>query len=197
MLQNYFILIGLWFTYFVFHSFLASNWLKDKLQNFTRYYRLTYSISATLGLLAILVYILFFPPEDVWEKTNLSKYFGLMLAVYGVIVFRNTLKSYDNSEFLGIKQAQQKVIIPKKLSQDGLLKYVRHPMYSASLLLVWGYFFFSPIYTNLVSAICITLYLIIGTRLEERKLIEEFGESYSEYQKNVPMMLPKWGFWKN
>jgi protein-S-isoprenylcysteine O-methyltransferase Ste14 len=35
--------------------------------------------------------------------------------------------------------------------------------------------------------------LIVGTWLEEKKLIEEFGEKYLAYQKRVSMLLPyKW-----
>jgi len=36
-------------------------------------------------------------------------------------------------------------------------------------------------------------YLIIGSRLEERKLVMEFGDAYQHYQKTVSMLLPfKW-----
>jgi protein-S-isoprenylcysteine O-methyltransferase Ste14 len=39
----------------------------------------------------------------------------------------------------------------------------------------------------------ISAYFIIGTILEERKLLLEFGERYREYQKNVSMFIPyKW-----
>lgn len=38
-----------------------------------------------------------------------------------------------------------------------------------------------------------TSYLIVGTYLEEKKLIGEFGEKYLAYQKRVSMLIPyKW-----
>jgi protein-S-isoprenylcysteine O-methyltransferase Ste14 len=36
----------------------------------------------------------------------------------------------------------------------------------------------------------LTIYIIIGTILEERKLVLEFGEAYVKYQKEVPMLIP-------
>jgi len=36
----------------------------------------------------------------------------------------------------------------------------------------------------------LTAYIIIGTRLEEKKLVLEFGESYTKYQHEVPMLIP-------
>jgi protein-S-isoprenylcysteine O-methyltransferase Ste14 len=41
--------------------------------------------------------------------------------------------------------------------------------------------------------VILTSYLIVGTYLEEKKLIGEFGEKYLAYQKRVSMLMPyKW-----
>ena len=34
------------------------------------------------------------------------------------------------------------------------------------------------------------LYLFVGSKLEERKLEQQFGEAYRSYQRNVPMLFP-------
>ena len=36
-----------------------------------------------------------------------------------------------------------------------------------------------------------TIYFYIGARHEERSLREEFGQDYEDYQKRVPMFLPR------
>jgi protein-S-isoprenylcysteine O-methyltransferase Ste14 len=36
----------------------------------------------------------------------------------------------------------------------------------------------------------LTIYLVVGAILEERKLVAEFGEAYREYQGKVPMFVP-------
>ena len=69
--------------------------------------------------------------------------------------------------------------------------YVRHPLYFATLLLIWGMFLVFPKDTVLVLVVITNLYLIVGTKLEENKLVNDFGDVYLDYQKRVPMLLPK------
>jgi protein-S-isoprenylcysteine O-methyltransferase Ste14 len=41
--------------------------------------------------------------------------------------------------------------------------------------------------------VILSAYLLIGTLLEERKLVLEFGEKYKAYQRQVSMLIPlKW-----
>jgi hypothetical protein len=42
----------------------------------------------------------------------------------------------------------------------------------------------------LVSALAITLYFVIGSWFEERKLEVHFGATYREYRKRVPGLIP-------
>jgi protein-S-isoprenylcysteine O-methyltransferase Ste14 len=35
-----------------------------------------------------------------------------------------------------------------------------------------------------------TIYILIGTYFEERKLLREFGEEYAKYRQNTPMLIP-------
>jgi len=43
---------------------------------------------------------------------------------------------------------------------------------------------------DIVVNIVLTVYIIIGTILEEKKLVLEYGETYIQYQKEVPMLIP-------
>ena len=42
----------------------------------------------------------------------------------------------------------------------------------------------------LVSAAAITLYFVVGSRLEERKLIAQYGKRYRDYIARVPGLMP-------
>ena len=44
---------------------------------------------------------------------------------------------------------------------------------------------------SLVSSTILTLYLVIGAHVEERRLVMHFGESYNEYRRRVPMFIPR------
>jgi protein-S-isoprenylcysteine O-methyltransferase Ste14 len=66
---------------------------------------------------------------------------------------------------------------------------VRHPLYFAWVLLVFG----APAMTmtRLSFAVISTAYLAIAIPFEERSLIETFGADYASYQKQVRWrMLP-------
>ena len=43
---------------------------------------------------------------------------------------------------------------------------------------------------DIVANSVLTIYIIIGTVLEERKLVLEFGDTYIRYQREVPMLIP-------
>ena len=118
------------------------------------------------------------------------KLLGLILAGWGVIVMKIAFKSYNTKAFLGLGSLNPE----SEFKSDGLLKYVRHPLYSGSILLLLGYFLFNPAWNTLISVGMMILYFIVGTQFEEKKLIKTFGDRYLEYKKNTPMLIPK--FWK-
>ena len=60
-------------------------------------------------------------------------------------------------------------------------------MYLALIIYLWCQTFsLSDIVVNTI----LTLYILIGTRLEENKLVMEFGDPYVKYQQEVPMFIP-------
>jgi protein-S-isoprenylcysteine O-methyltransferase Ste14 len=71
----------------------------------------------------------------------------------------------------------------------------RHPWYLGSLLAIWTIF---PEYQlgPTVAVIILSLYLVLGTLLEERKIVREHGDSYRRYQQQVSMLFP-WKWLKN
>ncbi|MGE4318016.1 MAG: isoprenylcysteine carboxylmethyltransferase family protein [Deferribacterales bacterium] len=102
-------------------------------------------------------------------------------------------RCYDNSSFLGLtqiinrKKSDDGAHHKKKLVSTGALGIVRHPYYTAGLVLVWARpMNLSDFYITLI----LTAYFILGTLNEERKLMKEFGAEYTEYKKRVPMLIP-------
>lgn len=191
MNPSYVWLLLSWLIYFLAHSVLATNSVKQLFSGISNYYRLLYSAVSIFGLVAIVGYMIFIPPVWIWEPTTLSKFFGLSLATYGVIVIKAGFKSYDLKEFLGLKQLKGFSEEHGVLQTGGILKHIRHPLYTGTMLLSWGLFIFAPHLVHLLSVVCIQVYLVIGTLLEEKKLESAFGESYRKYKKEVPMFFPK------
>lgn len=109
---------------------------------------------------------------------------------WGLILVATFLISHF--ELFGVKQALDTLRPTKPV--DGsfrtpmLYKVVRHPMYMGFLISFWA----TPEMTvgHLVFALTSTIYILIGSQLEEKDLVEIFGEKYRNYQKNVGMLLP-------
>ena len=85
----------------------------------------------------------------------------------------------------------------KRLAKDGLYGVVRHPQYTGILLALFGegVVHWPTLLTVLMYPLIVWAYVLLARR-EERKAIEEFGEEYREYQRRVPMFLPRWEDWR-
>jgi protein-S-isoprenylcysteine O-methyltransferase Ste14 len=118
----------------------------------------------------------------------------LLLGTAALLFFRGASR-YDAGQLLGFNQireraANKEITGAGELDTSGVLSIVRHPWYLATILLIWARQL--DISAILVNAI-LTFYLIVGTYLEENKLILEFGEKYRSYQRRVSMFIPiKW-----
>jgi protein-S-isoprenylcysteine O-methyltransferase Ste14 len=106
--------------------------------------------------------------------------------ITGSVLGYFSFRSYNTKEFLGL--AEEK--LHQKLSVDGMNRFVRHPLYFSTLIVVWGVLLLQPTREYMGVAVIITIYLIVGTKLEEKKLLEIFGQEYRNYQKQVPMLIP-------
>jgi protein-S-isoprenylcysteine O-methyltransferase Ste14 len=100
--------------------------------------------------------------------------------------------NYDSLSFFGIRQmlnfGKVKQINPsEEIKKNGLLALTRHPMSLALIIFLWCQTFsMADIVVNSI----LVIYVIIGTVLEEKKLILEFGDAYRKYQQEVPMLIP-------
>jgi protein-S-isoprenylcysteine O-methyltransferase Ste14 len=114
-----------------------------------------------------------------------------LAALAGFVVSQ---RGYDMDHFLGVRQLGQRAAITdggvepwEPLRIGGFHRYVRHPWYFFGLVILWTR---DLHLAGLVSAVAITVYLVIGSRLEEAKLIRAYGPAYSDYRRRVPGLVP-------
>jgi len=192
-LINHIILVLLWGLFGILHSLLAANWCKQLMQQWLgthyKYYHFSYSVFAALTLAGILVfqfnmhsYLLY--AAFVWAKLLLCLPLLAGLVIMGVVI----KKYFFSLSGISVFYKQQP---PVMLEQGGMHRYVRHPLYFGTLLFIWSLFFIYPYLNNALACLVITVYTVLGARLEEKKLVAQFGEKYVAYKKLVPMLIPR------
>ena len=116
----------------------------------------------------------------------------LLLLGVAVLLFFFGGRHYDARQLLGIKQIRDGTsdsapTVSGELDTSGILGITRHPWYLATMLLIWA----RPMDVSaIIVNVILTSYLIVGTYLEEQKLVREFGEINRNYQNNVSMLVP-------
>ncbi len=184
-------------AYFILHSLLAAEHVKVFLMKNLipfKYYRLFYNLLAVI-LLAPVAWLFFSMKKEMLLENVWFALPGGLLVLGGLIWIWKAMQGYDMGEFTGFLQLKNgRQPDHTSLNVSGLNRLVRHPLYFGTLLVVWGFFLLLPFDAVLVMAVISTIYLFVGSKLEERKLTQQFGDAYRSYQQNVPMLLPfKWG----
>jgi protein-S-isoprenylcysteine O-methyltransferase Ste14 len=76
------------------------------------------------------------------------------------------------------------------LVTTGIYRYIRHPLYSSLVLLVWGIFFKVPSLPGIALTLTATGFLILTAKADEAECTRFFGSDYSEYMKKTKMFIP-------
>lgn len=198
-IQTIVVLVLAWLIYAAVHSWLASlqlkNYVAQRWPKFMPTYRLCFNGLAIILLIPPLWWVFTLPGPEMWVWTGLAWWFANGLGVLALLGVVWSLRDYDSGEFLGIRQWRDKEMSVE--DQEGfhispLHRFVRHPWYSLSLILIWTRGMDLAFF---VSALMMTLYFIFGAYLEERKLVVYHGERYRHYRAMVPALIPlPWRF---
>jgi protein-S-isoprenylcysteine O-methyltransferase Ste14 len=181
--MQYLLLISGWGVYFFFHSLLASTSFKEKYA--FKGYRVAYTVLSGAGLLLLLFYNGSIDTAPFFVSEGFPRYISLMMTTFGVMIIQSSFRQYSFRGFIGLKAEED------QLSTTGILKYIRHPIYAGTILIILGLFVFIPNLATLTSCICMLIYIPIGIMLEEKKLVARYGAAYIQYRNDVPALLPK------
>lgn len=188
-----------WSAYLAVHSAMISITVTERLKRALgdgyRFYRLFFNTFALVTLVPVVLYTrgVKGAPLLAWEGPLAAVRWAMLAA--GVALFVAGSLHYDMQQFLGIRQiregARQTLINASgTLDASGILGLIRHPYYTATILLFWAGDLDT---TSLVVNVVVTVYVVVGTLLEERKLRLELGDAYRDYQARVSMFVPwKW-----
>ncbi|KAL1346779.1 hypothetical protein AAHE18_08G210200 [Arachis hypogaea] len=101
------------------------------------------------------------------------------LGIWGLIL-TTLLMQYNATLYLA--KYSENVVVPTAVVQFGPYRWVRHPIYSSTMLLFVTNFLAlrAPLSLLFVVAVCL-LYYRQKAKLEEALMVETFGESYTQY----------------
>lgn len=98
----------------------------------------------------------------------------------------------SHSDLFGLRQVwlrlRKRRYAPVQFRPRALYRWVRHPIMLGYLLAFWA----TPHMTtgHLLFSLAMTAYILIGIFFEERDLAALHGETFAQYRKEVPMLIP-------
>jgi protein-S-isoprenylcysteine O-methyltransferase Ste14 len=178
--------------YGAIHSLLASLRAKAMARNLlgpegNRQYRLFFNTFAVLTLLPVLLLLVLHLGSLLYFRRGILLALSILGQLLALLLFWVVFRQSRPAEFLGLTRSAESGQT-ENLTTAGAYAIVRHPLYSTGLCALW----LIPVMTTGLLAFClgITLYILVGEELEERRLIGEFGDSYRVYQKKVARLIP-------
>ena len=175
------------------HSIAARASFKEKL---TRYIPAEIERSTYVLVSGIFMYILCFYWQPVagavWNIDNAVIAMLLKIVhIVGWLVLVAATFEIDHFHLMGLKQSLiTDVAEGKKLKEHFLYSIVRHPIQTGVLMGVWSTAYMSM--TQFIMSIGLTFYIVVGLYFEEKSLISHFGDTYLDYKKRVPGVIPFW-----
>jgi protein-S-isoprenylcysteine O-methyltransferase Ste14 len=121
-----------------------------------------------------------------WIMIIILLVIGLLYGIWSVII-QNTIGQGGPVEIGNIEISPK----TKNLVVSGPYKYTRNPMLFGTLLIYLAFALFINSITSvvLVSAIFVFM-LTVVVKMEEKRLLKDFGNQYEEYRKKVSLFIP-------
>ena len=186
--------IGLLAVFAIQHSVMARRWFKEGWTKIVppALERSTYVLLSSLAL--ILLFWQWRPlggviwaVDDPIGRAILYSLFGFG---FGLVLVSTFL--INHFDLFGLRQVwlvlRGKPYRRLDFGTPGPYRLVRHPLYVGWFFAFWA----TPVMTaaHLLFALATTAYILIAIQFEERDLVHEFGGTYEEYRRRVPMLIP-------
>jgi protein-S-isoprenylcysteine O-methyltransferase Ste14 len=184
-----------WTGYGAVHSGMisetATGFLKRRLGAGFRFYRLAFNLVAIVLLVPVVWYSQSLAGEPLIRWAGPWRTVRYAVVALAVLLFVAGGRHYSLRQFVGISQLRGSssggLASRGGLDSRGVLGVIRHPWYAGVVLLLWARDLDAA---SLVVSSVLTAYVLVGTLLEERKLVHEFGDAYRDYQRRVSMFVP-------
>lgn len=194
MVQQHIVLAIYWIIFCGLHSAMATSkvkgWFVQKFPSLFKYYRLLYTLFASLSLTAVLIFQMSVQSPFLYSAFLPIQIISGLLLFAGVVIMIICIRKYFIN-ISGVKSLYSETGTGNHLRIEGIHQYVRHPLYAGTFLTIWGAAGLFPYLSFFIANAVITVYTLYAIKWEEQKLIAEFGEAYKVYRKTVPKLFPR------
>lgn len=151
-------------------------------------------LSITIGVFylayvaSVLIYFIN-PQWMTWSALELSagaRWCGVVPLLAGAYLMIAGLDHLGTNLTISISTNQQHELIT-----TGPYRWVRHPLYTAGMLQSVGVCMLMANWFAAIAAFLFWTTIVIRTPMEERKLIEQFGDQYQQYAARVGRFVPR------
>jgi protein-S-isoprenylcysteine O-methyltransferase Ste14 len=184
---------GLVFLFALQHTVMARKGFKQKWTRLVPHHleRSTFVLVSGIFMAALLWF--WQPlPGSIWSVTDTAARLSIQgISLIGVAYVLFTSFVTNHFELFGLRQpwlyANDKPYTPLEFKRHWVYRYSRHPMMLGILVILWA----APemTVTRLALAVLLTAYLFTGIKFEEHGLIQEFGDKYREYKKEIGLFF--------
>jgi protein-S-isoprenylcysteine O-methyltransferase Ste14 len=133
-------------------------------------------------------------PTAIWQVSDPAAAMALTgLSLFGWVIVLASTFMINHFELFGLHQVANHLLGRRmgevRFKTPMLYKLVRHPIYLGFIIAFWA----TPVMTlgHLLFAAVTTAYIFVGIMLEERDLVDQFGNEYRNYREQVGMLTPK------
>ncbi|NBC37191.1 protein-S-isoprenylcysteine methyltransferase [Novosphingobium sp. FSY-8] len=179
-----------WGLFGLSHSLLAGAGPRQGLGRlFGRAHRLAYNVLALVTIALVLALGVWLSRGDhgfAMPRWLMALRLGIVAS--GLVLGLFALRAYRLGPFVGWSQFRGEEDDGQTLVVTDLHRHMRHPLYTAALLLLWGRVDGE---LTLATAIWGSLYLAVGSHFEERRLMTRYGEAYRRYRAITPRFFPR------
>lgn len=139
--------------------------------------------------------VFFGPPiEWIYLSAVLPRTFGMQIAGLVIVLLALALLIWARTHLRGLYSGHVEVHAGHRLVTSGPYRVIRHPSYAGFIIMALG---IAIGYSSLIGLISAFLLLLPGLayriKVEEKLLIEQFGDEYSAYQLRTRILIP--GIW--
>jgi protein-S-isoprenylcysteine O-methyltransferase Ste14 len=182
--------------FFIQHSGMIRTSFRTRLAHILPHYYHPSAYAITSGI-ALTAMVLYWQPSQtvLYQIEGPLRFLARAISLFAIGGFSWGVRTLGSFDAFGLNPIRAYLrggeLRASNFVARGPYLWVRDPLYFFMLVLIWS----CPDVSldRLLFNVFWTLWVVLGTYLEEKDLVAEFGERYRHYQKTVPMLFP-WQF---